>query len=122
MLSIIIPLRDEFDNLEKVRDKFNEKLSDINHEVLLINDFSKDNTLDRAKEISKNNKNFKVFENDKKGLGGALNLGIEKSAGDYICIMMADLSDDIDDLKRYNELIEQGYNPNRLRVRTLLNE
>ena len=34
-----------------------------------------------------------VFDNKKKGLGGAINLGIENSDGDYICIMMADLSD-----------------------------
>ena len=45
--------------------------------------------------------NYKVYNNQKKGLGGALNLGIEKANGKYICIMMADLSDDIDDLKKY---------------------
>ena len=42
-----------------------------------------------------------MFDNKKKGLGGAINLGIEKFNGDYICIMMADLSDDFNDLKNY---------------------
>ena len=64
MLSIIIPLRDEFDNLEKVRDKLNEKLSDINHEVLLINDFSKlYEYLDENSEIKKKfKKNQKLID------------------------------------------------------------
>ena len=44
---------------------------------------------------------FKVFDNKKKGLGGAINLGIENTIGDYICVMMADLSDDFNDLKNY---------------------
>ena len=43
----------------------------------------------------------------KKGLGGAINLGIDKSDGDKIAIMMADLSDDIKDLIKYNELIDK---------------
>ena len=76
MLSIIIPLRDEFDNLEKVRDKLNEKLSDINHEVLLINDFSEDNTFSEAQNLFSNYKNYRVLNNKDKGLGGAINLGI----------------------------------------------
>ena len=35
-------------------------------------------------------KNFKIYNNNKKGLGGAINLGIEESNGSKICIMMAD--------------------------------
>ena len=49
---------------------------------------------------------IKLFNNNKKGLGGAINLGIEKSVGDAVCIMMADLSDDIADLKKYYQLIQ----------------
>ena len=62
--------------------------------IYLINDFSEDNTFDKAKEIFRNHKNFKIYDNNKKGLGGAVNLGIDKSSGAKICIMMADLSDD----------------------------
>ena len=49
---------------------------------------------------------IKLFNNNKKGLGGAINLGIEKSVGEAVCIMMADLSDDIADLKKYYQLIQ----------------
>ena len=101
MLSIIIPLRNEIDNLENIKDNFNKNLKNINFEVILVNDFSSDETFQKANEIAKVNKNFKVFDNKKKGLGGAINLGIKKTIGDYICIMMADLSDDFNDLKNY---------------------
>ena len=50
--------------------------------------------------------NIDLFNNDKKGLGGAINLGITKSMGGAVCIMMADMSDDISDLKKYYELIK----------------
>ena len=101
MLSIIIPLRNEIDNLENIKDNFNKNLKNINFEVIFINDFSSDGTFQKANEITKQSVNFKVFDNKKKGLGGAINLGIEKTVGDYICIMMADLSDDFNDLKNY---------------------
>ena len=108
MLSILIPLRDEFDNLDNIVGKFDQNLQSINYEVIFVNDFSSDNTLQKAKTISSKKKNYKVYDNQKKGLGGALNLGIEKTQGEYTCIMMADLSDDIDDLKVYYKKISQN--------------
>ena len=74
MLSIIIPARNEADNLNDILNYFEENLSKVDFEVLLINDFSDDDTLKRAEEIFKNYKNFKIYDNKKKGLGGAINL------------------------------------------------
>ncbi len=108
MLSILIPLRDESDNLDNIVGRFDQDLQSINYEVIFVNDFSSDNTLQKAKTISSKKKNYKVYDNQKKGLGGALNLGIEKAQGEYTCIMMADLSDDIDDLKVYYKKISQN--------------
>ena len=101
-------MRDEFDNLDNIVSKFDQNLQSINYEVIFVNDFSSDNTLQKAKTISSKKKNYKVYDNQKKGLGGALNLGIEKVQGEYTCIMMADLSDDIDDLKVYYKKISQN--------------
>ena len=107
MLSIIIPARNESDNLQDILNYFINGMEKTNYEVILINDFSEDNTLEQAKEIFQNHKNFKIYNNNKKGLGGAINLGIDKSNGTKICVMMADLSDDINDLKKYNNLLEE---------------
>ena len=95
MLSIIVPVRNESNIIHEVFDYFSNNLKDIQHEVLIINDFSNDDTFDKAKSIFKSHKQFRVFDNQKKGLGGAINTGIQKSNGSKIAIMMADLSDDI---------------------------
>jgi len=107
MLSIIIPARNEAENIQDILDYFDSKLKNIDFEVVLINDFSEDDTLIKAKNIFKEKKEFKVFNNEKKGLGGAINLGIEKSNGKIISIMMADLSDDLEDLIKYKDIIEK---------------
>ena len=52
MLSIIIPVRNESDNLEHIMDHYSKNLRSLDYEVLIINDFSKDNTLEKAKSLS----------------------------------------------------------------------
>ena len=108
MLSIIIPVRNEYENLDEIERQFSTNFSKIHHEVILINDYSTDDTFLKVKEITKKNNNFILLDNKKKGLGGALNLGIEQSKGEYICIMMADFSDSIDDLKKYYQMINES--------------
>ena len=107
MLSIIIPARNEIDNLEDILNYFVNSMEGIEYEVIMINDFSEDNTFEKAKKIFNSQQNFKIVNNKKKGIGGAINLGIKESAGSKICIMMADLSDDIYDLKKYNSLMDE---------------
>ena len=104
MLSIIIPVRNESDSLYSIMEHYSKNLSNLDYEVLIVNDFSKDDTLEKARNLFKN-KNFKVLDNQKKGLGGAINLGIKESSGSNVAIMMADQSDDINDLIKYNSLI-----------------
>ena len=105
MLSIIVPVRNESENLNEIFHYFLKNLKDLKFEVLIINDFSEDDTFLKAEQLSKEFNEFKVINNDKKGLGGAINLGIKSSSGSNIAIMMADQSDSIDDLKKYNSIL-----------------
>ena len=105
MLSIIVPVRNESENLNEIFHYFLKNLKDLKFEVLIINDFSEDDTFLKAEHLSKEFNEFKVINNDKKGLGGAINLGIKSSSGSNIAIMMADQSDSIDDLKKYNSIL-----------------
>ena len=105
MLSIIVPVRNESNIIHDVFDYFFLNLKNIDYEVLIINDFSNDDTFEKTKALVSKYSNFKVFDNKKKGLGGAINLGILKATGKNIAIMMADQSDDINDLIKYNELM-----------------
>ena len=51
MLSIIVPVRDESNTIREVFDYFNDNLRNINYEVLIINDYSKDDTLEKTKNL-----------------------------------------------------------------------
>lgn len=101
MFSIIIPCRDENKTIYNTTKKLFKKLNKFNIEIILINDFSEDNTYEELKIIKKKFKFIKIYNNKKKGLGGAINLGIKVSSGKYILIYMADMSDDIKDIKKY---------------------
>ena len=66
MLSILIPLRDEYENLDQIERYFTKELNNIEHEIILINDYSSDITLSKIKEISQRNNNFVYLDNKKK--------------------------------------------------------
>jgi dolichol-phosphate mannosyltransferase len=108
MLTIIVPVRNETNIIREVFDYFYDNLKNVEYEVLIINDFSNDDTAEIIKSKIDNYKNFKFFENNKKGLGGAINLGIKKASGENVAIMMADQSDDINDLIKYEKLLNIG--------------
>ena len=105
-LSIILPVRNEAKGISKTLDLICSGIDQIDYEIIAVNDFSDDDTYDIISKKKDSINKIKLFDNAKKGLGGAINLGIEKSNGNAICIMMADLSDDISDLRKYYELIQ----------------
>ena len=61
MLSIIVPVRNESENIEAIFMYFNDNLVNLNFELLIINDFSNDDTLIKAQNLSRKNKNLKVL-------------------------------------------------------------
>ena len=105
-LSIIIPVRNEEFLIKKIIDQLESKLKISSYEIIFINDFSTDNTNKVTKELAKNKTQINIYENNKKGLGGAITQGIYKSSGEVICIMMSDLSDSIDDLEKYYDIMK----------------
>ncbi len=105
-LSIIIPVKNEEILIKKIIDQLESKLKSLSYEIVFINDFSADNTLKVATELVKNKPEVNIYNNERKGLGGAISKGIDKSKGEAVCIMMSDLSDSIDDLEKYYNLIK----------------
>ena len=106
-LSIIIPCKNEEDliykNLYLINNKIKKSIK--KYQIVIVNDFSEDNTLKIVRKFAKNFKNIIVKNNKIKGLGGAINLGIKASTNRFICIMMADLSDSPADLIKYYNII-----------------
>ena len=105
-LSIVIPVRNEETVIKKIIDQLEYELKNLPYEIIFINDFSTDDSPRLIKEIIKTKEQISLYDNKKRGLGGAITEGINKAKGEAVCIMMCDLSDDIDDLKKYYNIIK----------------
>ena len=105
-VSIIIPVRNEELLIKKIIDQLEIKLKNLPCEIIFINDFSTDQTVNIIEKIISSKKQIYLFNNTRRGLGGAITEGINNANGESICIMMSDLSDDIDDFKKYYNIIK----------------
>ena len=105
-LSIVIPVKNEELLIRKIVDQLHSELKSLSYEIIFINDFSTDNTAKVTEEIIKTKPQMHVYNNKRKGLGGAVNEGINKANGEAVCIMMSDLSDSVDDLKKYYSIVK----------------
>ena len=104
-LTILIPVRDEEENVKIISREIIDKILCKNYEILFVNDFSQDRTEDVILEIMKNEVSIRYINNQKKGLGGAIQSGIKESEGKFVCIMMSDSSDTVEDLNTYYNTI-----------------
>ena len=105
-LSIIIPCHNEEKVIANTLDNIDSHLKNVKYEIVLINDFSSDGTYNKFIELSKILKNVIYKNNIHRGLGGSIITGINASNLEYICIFMADMSDSVEDLKKYYSLIQ----------------
>jgi dolichol-phosphate mannosyltransferase len=112
-LSIVIPAYNESESLPEAIHAIDEALSatGIDHEILVINDNSKDNTADVLAELASAIPTLRYLTNEgPNGFGYAIRKGLENFSGDCVAIMMADLSDSPSDLiKFYTAMSEGGY-------------
>jgi len=112
LLSILIPARDEARNLPIAIQKIVEVLDKavIPFEVIVVNDHSRDKTAEVITHISKDNQRIKLVDNSyPKGFGYCLRQGLEAFSGDAVVIVMADLSDDPEDIVKYYKIMLKGY-------------
>lgn len=92
MLSVIIPVFNNFSILDKIKDKI-MFLSKEQYQIIIIDDFSSDCTYNQLKEfICMNNfDNVELYQNDKNyGPSYSRNVGIKKSNAEYIAFLDSD--------------------------------
>lgn len=103
--SIIVPVYNEDETILTVLQKLNNlKKFYQNIQIIVINDGSKDNSL----EILENNKSFfDILINNptNRGKGNAVKKGLEVADGDYITFQDADSEYDPSDFKKFLNLI-----------------
>ena len=97
-LSIIIPAFNEERTIHFILNKVKRvELSDIEKEVIIVNDCSSDNTEERIQRYIYENRNLNIQyckHEVNLGKGAAINTGIQKATGDFIIIQDADLEYD----------------------------
>lgn len=112
-LSVVIPAYNEEESIEKTVSALITALEEkkIAHEIFVVNDNSKDNTLSVLKKLSERYPSLKFETNlGPNGFGYAVRYGLERFSGDCVAVVMADLSDSPEDLiKFYQTMLEGNY-------------
>ena len=68
-LTILIPVKNEEDNISNIIYNIEKKLFNLNYEVLFVNDFSTDKTVEIINNYKNLKKNIEIVHNKKKRFG-----------------------------------------------------
>lgn len=111
-LSVVIPAQNEEGSVGATVEGVVAALEreEIDYEVVVVDDGSKDSTGAVVEAISASNPRVRCHRSQyEKGFGMAIRAGLDVYEGDAVAIVMADASDDPDDLVRYHRLLEEGW-------------
>jgi glycosyltransferase involved in cell wall biosynthesis len=97
LLSIVVPLYNEEDNVALLNQKIHESLVGYNYQIIYVDDFSKDNT--RKVVLGLQDDKVHLVELKKNyGQSLALAAGLDYAEGEYIITMDGDLQNDPSDI------------------------
>jgi len=82
----------------------------VDYEVVVVNDHSEDSTEAVVAALGETNPRVRVHgSHNERGFGNAIRAGLDVYTGEAVAIVMADASDNPQDLVRYLQLLEEGY-------------
>lgn len=94
LLSVIIPVYNEEEIVAKTYEVLESELKDIEHELIFVNDGSKDRTREIVEELLKSNSNNKIINFSRNfGHQAAFSAGLDHAEGDAVVIIDGDLQD-----------------------------
>lgn len=114
-ISVIVPCYNEEEN---IRDFYNELMKNASFfeekelvpEIIYVDDGSKDGTVKEVKELAKEDSRVHLVSFSRNfGKEAGIFAGLEKSTGDYVVMMDADLQDPPSLLPEMYSYIEEGY-------------
>src|SRR5690606_18362924 len=113
-LSIVIPAYNEGRTIHLILDKVKavELIDNIEKEVIIVNDCSKDNTEEAIQNYIAQNKALPIRylkHETNQGKGAALHTGIQHATGEYLIIQDADLEYDPEEYNRLLKPVLTGF-------------
>jgi dolichol-phosphate mannosyltransferase len=112
LLSVVIPARDEEGCIASTVEHLHLelRLHDLQHEIIVVDDGSGDRTWSILEQLKLRLPNLVPTQNTgPHGFGRAIIWGLNRAQGDGVVIMMADESDDVRDVVRYWNVLNEGY-------------
>jgi glycosyltransferase involved in cell wall biosynthesis len=101
IISIVIPVHNEADNIGQLIGEIDMIPSNHSYEIVVVDDASHDNTPVVLSEIKQDMTNMKVIRHkEKQGQSGAIATGVEHSEGELIVIMDGDGQNDPADMPK----------------------
>ncbi|MCS7083950.1 MAG: glycosyltransferase family 2 protein [Aquificaceae bacterium] len=110
LLSIVIPVYNEEENLPELYRRLKPIAELYNHEIIFIDDGSSDDSWQVLLSLAEKDQNVKLIRFRRNfGQTSALYAGFEFASGDVIVTMDADLQNDPSDIPRLIEVLNNGY-------------
>jgi dolichol-phosphate mannosyltransferase len=111
-LSVLIPAHNEAGSIAETlrRTATTLERAGVEHEILLVDDASSDATLAIVESLAAKRPAIRwIQSHNPRGFGYTVRAGLDRFQGDAVAVMMADGSDDPEDLLRYHAILEAGY-------------
>jgi glycosyltransferase involved in cell wall biosynthesis len=112
MVSVIVPVYNEEESLDKFFPRLNDALKKISkeYEIIFVDDGSTDNSLEILKKLASKDIHIKIFSFRKhQGKSEALTYGFRATQGDYIVTIDADLQDRPEEIENLIQKSKEGY-------------
>lgn len=109
MISIVVPVYNEGANISAFLYSLESSVK-IKHEIIVVYDFSEDDTVPVVKKIRQKFSNVRLIKNNLgPGLVNACRTGFKKALGDFIVVMPGDLADDPKTINKMYQLAQKGF-------------
>lgn len=111
-ISLVIPLHNEELNVGILHEELHKVLPSLGktYEIIFVDDGSNDKTFDSLLKIHEKDGNVNIIKFRRNfGKSVALNTGFKHAKGDIVITMDGDLQDNPEEIPRFIEKIEEGY-------------
>src|SRR4030095_4271155 len=105
-LSVVIPVMDEEENIKPLLENIRQALSEINYEVVVVDDGSTDKTKSQVLNYA-DDRTVLVELRKNYGQSTAMTAGIDHSSGKYIALLDGDLQNDPADIPPMLDLLKR---------------